>query len=294
MRGAAIKRSQLSWQPERDEERVAAIRALCGRDFFDVEEPVAETPRVPIFVVGQPRSGTTVLERILGNHSQVASAGELNDFHLQLCWQADLLVEHVDPVLLQACAGLDFGAIGRGYRQRTSWRGGDKRFLIDKLPGNFWYAGLIHKALPEARIICLVRDPLDTCLSNLKELFSGSAYPYSYDPLEAAAHHVHFRQLLQHWDEVMPGVVLTVRYEEMVRDPLSVAERVMAHCGLPFEPGCVDLLRNTAPSATASSSQVREPIHSRGIGAWRRYAEPLEDMRAWLAERLPAEAFTAD
>ena len=290
-RGAAIKRRSLPWQPAREEERVAAIRALCRGAFLDPVAPAADAAHVPIFIVGQPRTGTTVLERILGNHSQVASAGELNDFHLQLCWQADKLVEHVDPVVLRACGELDFGAIGRGYLQRTAWRARDRRFLIDKLPVNFWYAGLIHKAMPAARIVCLVRDPLDTCFSNLKELFAGNAYPYSYDPLEAAAQHLRFRQMLQYWDEVLPGVVLTVRYEDLVRDPEPVARRVMEHCGLPFEPECVDLLRNRSPSATASSSQVREPLHVRGIGAWRRYAQPLEEARAWLAARLPPDAF---
>lgn len=292
-RGAAIKRRSLAWQPGREEERVAALRAVCQGSFLDPVAATNEAGHVPIFIVGQPRTGTTVLERILGNHSQVASAGELNDFHLELCWQADLLVEHVDPVLLRVCANLDFEAIGRGYRQRTEWRAQGRRFLIDKMPVNFWYAGLIHKAMPEARIVCLVRDPLDTCFSNLKELFAGNAYPYSYDPLEAAAQHLRFRRLLQYWDEVLPGVVLTVCYEDMVRDPLPVARRVMEHCGLPFEPECVDLLRNQTPSATASSSQVREPLHARGIGAWRRYAEPLEEARAWLAARLPPEAFVA-
>lgn len=292
MHGAATKRRSLAWQPEREEERVAAIRSVCQGSFLEPVSPTA-AEHVPIFIVGQPRTGTTVLERILGNHSQVASAGELNDFHLELCWQADMLVEHVDPVLLRACADVDFAAIGRGYRQRTAWRAEGRRFLIDKMPINFWYVGLIHKSMPDARIVCLVRDPLDTCFSNLKELFAGNAYPYSYDPLEAAAHHLRFRQLLQYWDEVLPGVVLTVRYEDMVRDPQPVARRVMEHCGLPFEPGCVDLLRNQTPSATASSSQVREQLHSRAIGAWRGYAEPLEQTRAWLAARLPPDAFVA-
>ncbi len=292
MRGAATKRRILAWPPGREEERVAAIHTVCQGSFLD---PVAagNAGHVPIFIVGQPRTGTTVLERILGNHSQVCSAGEINDFHLQLCWQADLLVEHVDPVLLRASVDLDFGAIGRGYRQRTGWRAQGKGFLIDKLPDNIWYAGLIHKAMPDARIVCLVRDPLDTCFSTMKELFAGTAYPYSYDPLEAAAHHLRFRQLLQHWDKVLPGVVLTVRYEDMVRDPQLVARRVMEHCGLPFEPECVDLLRNRSPSATPSSSQVREPLHTRAIGAWHRYAEPLEEARAWLTARLPPEAFVA-
>lgn len=294
MQGASIKRRLLAWHPKRDIERVAAIRKLCNGAFFDGSSSIdTDNTRRPIFIVGQPRTGTTVLERILGNHSQVASAGELNDFHLALCWQADVLVEHVDPVLLRACAGLDFAAVGHAYRQRTAWRKKNKSFLIDKLPENFWYSGVIHKALPEARIVCLLRDPMDTCFSNLKELFAGSAYPYSYDPLEAAEHHLHFRQMLQYWDKVMPGVVLTVRYEELVRDTASVARRVMEHCGLPFEPSCVDLLRNTAPSATASSSQVREPVHTRSIGAWRRYAEPMAEAHAWLEARLPREDFAA-
>ena len=293
MQGATIKRRSLAWQSERDEARLAAIHAVCQGSFLD---PVAtvKDEQVPIFIVGQPRTGTTVLERMLSNHSQVRSAGELNDFHLQLCWQADMLVEHVDPVLLRASADLDFAAIGRGYRQRTGWRTRGKRFLIDKLPVNIWYAGLIHKAMPDARIVCLVRNPLDTCFSNLKELFAGEAYPYSYDPMEAAEHHLRFRQLLQHWNEVLPGFVLTVRYEDMVRDTQSVMRRVMEHCGMPFEPECADIVRNRAPSATASSSQVRESLHARSIGAWRRYAEPLEESRAWLAARLPADTFVTD
>lgn len=290
--GARLKRQSLVWEPARDEARVAALREVCTPAFLQPVEAAAE--RVPIFIVGQPRTGTTVLERILGNHSQVASAGELNDFHLQLCWQADMLAEHVDPALVRTLAQADFGAIGRGYRQRVGWRGEGRRFLVDKLPINFWYAGFIHKALPEAKILCLVRDPLDACFSNLKELFVGEGYPYSYDPLEAAAHHVHFREMLAHWNEVMPGAVLSVGYEDMVRDPESMARRVMDFCGLPFEPGCVDIVRNTSPSATASSSQIREPIHARGIGAWRRYAEPLAPMEQWLRERLPAQAFAAD
>ncbi len=292
MRGAAIKRRSLAWQPQRDADRIAALREACQGGFPERTNGSADAP-LPIFIVGQPRTGTTVLERILGNHSQVASAGELNDFHLQLCWQADLLVEHVDPLLARACADLDFAAIGRGYRQRSAWRAQGRRFLVDKLPGNFWYAGFIRKALPEARIICLLRDPLDTCLSNLKELFAGSVYPYSYEPLEAAAHHVQFRQMLQYWDEVMPGAVLTVRYEDLVRDPATTARAVMTHCGLPFEPACIDLTRNAAPSATASSSQVREGIHTRGVGAWRRYADQLASVRTYLQAHLPIEAFAA-
>lgn len=293
-RGAAIKRRSQNYDPASEQARDKAIMELCGADFVS-RSSAPTTEHVPIFIVGMPRTGTTVLERILGNHSQVASAGELDDFHLQLSWQADVLSnEPANPAMLRTCPMLDFGSVGRGYLQRTTWRAGAKRFLIDKLPRNFLYAGLIHKALPQARIICLLRDPMDSVLSNLKEQFAPGVYPYSYDPLDTAAHYLRFREMLKHWDAVMPGVILTVRYEELVREPDRVARQVMEHCGLRYEPGCVDLRRNTAPSATASSSQVREPLHARGIGAWRRYAEPLEEANAFLRARLPAAEFTAD
>lgn len=293
IQGAAIKRHLIRYDPGREQARENAVMELCGASFVSASSAIS-ADQVPIFIIGLPRTGTTVLERILGNHSLVASAGELNDFHLQLSWQADILSgELASPALLKACSTIDFGSVGRGYLERTRWRAAGKRFLIDKLPRNFLYAGLIHKALPQARIICLLRDPMDSVLSNLKELFAGSIYPYSYDPLDIASHYLRFREMLRHWDEVMPGVILTVHYEELVREPARVARRVMDHCGLSFEPDCVDLLRNSAPSATASSTQVREPLHVRSIGAWRRYSEPLADAHAWLQSKLPASEFTA-
>jgi tetratricopeptide (TPR) repeat protein len=294
VRGAALMRSRLQYDPDAEERTYAAVATLCSASFVKGSsiDPASHTP---IFIVGMPRTGTTVLDRLLGNHSRVASAGELNDFHQQLCWQTDTVTaEPADAALLRACPSLDFAAIGRGYLQRTHWRAGTAEFLIDKFPRNILYAGLIHKALPHAKIICLLRDPMDTCLSNLKELFSSEFYPHSWSPIETANHYLRFRRLLQHWDEVMPGVILTVRYDELVREPERVMRSVMDHCGLAFEPDCVDLLRNTSPSATASSSQIRKPLHARSIGAWRRYAEPLAEIETYLRARLPASEFSSD
>ena len=152
----------------------------------------------------------------------------------------------------------------------------------------------IRKALPQAKMMCLLRDPMDSTFSNLKELFAGDHYPYSYDALETAAHVVRFREMLAHWNTVMPGAVLVVRYEELVREPERVMRGVLEHCGLPFEPACADLARNAAPSATASSSQVRQPLHTRSIGAWRRYAKPLAAAESFLRERLPAGEFASE
>lgn len=290
--GMRAKRARLDWDGAREEAGFAAVKALCDAQFVNASAPAEASACTPVFVFGLPRSGTTVFERLLGNHTGVASAGELNDFHLQLCWEADFgTPELLDPRLLEACRTIDFGALGRGYLQRTDWRAAGSTHLIDKFPRNFLHAGLIHKALPQAKMICLVRDPLDSCLSNLKELFAGDFYPYSYDPLETAAHIVRFRDLLAHWHEVMPGAIHEVRYEDLVGEPERVMRDALGFCGLPFEPACAELARNAAPSATASTSQVRQPLHARSIGAWRRYAGPLAGAAALLREYLPASDF---
>lgn len=293
--GMQLKRATLHWNPANEQAMFAAVTELCDADFVGHAAGNGTGSHTPVFVLGLPRSGTTVLERLLANHSRVASAGELNDFQHQLCWEANIATsEPADPRLLAAAPAMDFAALGHGYLQRTEWRRGGASHLIDKFPRNFLHAGLIHRALPQAKLICLVRDPLDSCLSNLKELFAGEFYPYSYDPLEAAAHIVRFHRLLAHWHSVMPGAVLTVRYEDLVRDPSGVMRGVLAHCDLPFEAACADLGHNTAPSATASSSQVRQTLHTRSIGAWRRHAQPLAAAERVLREQLPATAFTAD
>ena len=147
---------------------------------------------------------------------------------------------------------------------------------------NFINAGFIGKALPQARIICLRRGAMDACLSNLKELFSSEAYGYSYDLNELADYYVRFSRMCEHWQQVMPDQFYLLDYESLIADPGAETERVMKFCGLPFEPECIDITANTAPVSTASSSQVRQPINSRGVGAWQRYATYLEPLRSRL------------
>lgn len=292
--GMRVKRATLGYDAVAEQATYDAMTSLCDARFVEstASEPLAHTP---IFVFGMPRTGTTVLERLLSNHSRVASAGELDDFHHQLCWEADSFTRQpADAKLLDAAASMNFAAIGNAYVQRTHWRAGKATHLVDKHPRNAIYAGFIRKALPRAKMICLLRDPMDSTFSNLKELFAGDHYPYSYDALETAAHVVRFREMLAHWNAVMPGAVLVVRYEELVREPERIMREVLEYCGLPFEAACADLARNAAPSATASSSQVRQPLHTRSIGAWKRYAKPLAAADAFLRERLPAEEFAGD
>jgi tetratricopeptide (TPR) repeat protein len=255
-------------------------------DRFDAEfmaRPASPLPGpTPIFVVGMPRSGTTLLERMLGSHSMVASAGELNDLSRQLRWTADKQGKAlIDETLLHDMATLDFELAGRRYLEQAQWRAGGKPFFVDKLPPNFMLVGCIRRALPHARVVHMVRDPMDVCFSNYRAMF-GDAYEYSYDLNSLASHYEQYRRLMQHWRDAAPGFVIDVSYAELVQDTESSCRRLLEACGLPFESGCLDPTRNTSSVATLSSAQVRQPIHNRGLGEWRRYAAGLEPLRTAL------------
>lgn len=229
----------------------------------------------PIFIVGLPRSGTTLLDRIVGNHSKVTNAGELQDFFRQLRW----LVEHdapqfPDAYVLDRLDQLDYTELGSRYLLQTRWRAGDKPFYTDKLPSNWLVAGLIARALPQSRILHLVREPMDVCFSNYRALFGGS-YPYSYDFHSLASHHRGYQRVMAHWHDRFPGRILDVAYADLVKDAPEVARKVLEFCGLDFETGCADVTRNGSTIATLSMTQARGPIHRDYIERWRPYAESL-------------------
>lgn len=242
---------------------------------------VSEGP-TPIFIVGMHRSGTTLLEHVLGNHSRVAEAGELYDFPAQLRLAIDAhFAGPSDVRVLDRLHDIDFAALGRGYVDRVRWRADGKAFLVDKLPSNFLNIGLLQAALPQAKILHMRRGAMGTCFSNLKELFSN-ACAYSYDQIELAEYFALYRQLMRHWQASLPGYVLDISYEALTADPESEARRVLAFCGLDWESACAGWSGNARAVNTASSAQVREPIHRRSVEAWRRYEAQLEPLRARL------------
>lgn len=256
------------------------LTEVCDADFLargQGEESAHTDGFNPIFIVGLPRSGTTLLERMLGNHPRITLAGELNDFQLQMSWEANRFIgEFPDVGVLRSMPDVDFASLGTNYRKRTAWRLQEgASHLVDKLPNNILHAGFIRRALPDAKLICLRRNAMDSCFSTFKHLFSGAAYPYSYEMAEMAGHYQRFAWLAEHWQSLMPGNFMIVDYDDLVEHPGDVLASVTQFCGLPFQHDMVDIGRNLSPSATASSSQVREGVHTRNIGSWRRYESQL-------------------
>lgn len=262
-------------------------RSVRWRGHTGIREPAPMAPPTTtariVFIVGLPRSGTTVLERILGNHSRVHAAGELNAFHAALCEVSDTFLP--SPATTRAVPDVG-GAddVGGLYRAAIATRTAGGRIVVDKNPANFLYASLVARALPEARILCLRRAPMDACFSNLRELFEGDAYGYSYDLDALADQYAWFESARGTFERAMPGRFMSVHYEALVADPRREAERILGFCGLDYEEGCERIERNATPVSTASSSQVREPIHARGVGAWTRYRSSLEPLHDRLVE----------
>ncbi|MCJ9427657.1 tetratricopeptide repeat-containing sulfotransferase family protein [Kordiimonas marina] len=237
-----------------------------------------------IFIVGMPRTGTTLVERMLGRHSQVTSAGELPDFArvLSLRVEAELAADPSRGAnMVEASLKTDFAALGQDYIAGARDAVHGAPVFVDKMPVNFLYCGLIKKALPNARIIHLVRDPMDSCYAVYKTLFHRS-YSFSYDLDELATYYAAYQRMMAHWHTVMPGAILDVHYEDVVRDTEAEAHRILDWCGLQWEDAVLKPSENDKASTTASAAQVRQAVYTSSVGKWRRYADGLEPLKARL------------
>ncbi|MFT3809603.1 MAG: sulfotransferase [Micropepsaceae bacterium] len=287
MRGASRRRAMMSYRVQDD---VATMRDIAAA--FD-ETYVAGTaadpaPGGPVFVLGLPRSGTTLVDRILSSHSAVASLGEINDMALAMTRGAGPAGSKAD--LVRRAAAADAAAIGADYIARTRAYGVDAPFLIDKTPLNFLYIGLIARALPTARIVHLSRHPMDSCFGMFKTLFR-MGYPFSYDFGDLAAYYAAYDRLMAHWRRILPGRLIEMRYEEIVDNQERETRRLVAACGLDWQDACLDFHNNAAPVSTASAAQVRRPIYREALGRWRRLGRGLDPLRnALIAEGVSEEA----
>ncbi len=271
----------------------AFIDALIGMhemtDKTAAKPAAAPVGPTPIFIVGLPRSGTTLLDRMLSNHSDVVSAGEIIDFWRQLHWAADVAPALTQGLrkIIQRSPHIDFAEVGERYLRQTQWRAQGRRFYIDKLPANLQMVAFIRRALPHAPILHMVREPMDTCFSNFKAMF-GNISSYSYDLQSLAHYYGQYERLTEHLRTNMPDAMLDVSYASLVRDPETTLRKVLQHCGLTFEQGCLQPELNSAPVATPSSAQVRQSIHTRGIDQWQHYAKQLEPLRLAIEAQASA------
>ena len=281
-RGAAARRKLIEFSEANEIEMFEALRQVFTEDWLAADQESCDDPS-PIFIVGQPRTGTTLVERIITSHSSVHSAGELQQFGLSIKRLVDVESnQRFSAEQVRASATINPGQLGRAYIQAsTKMRGTLPRF-VDKLPTNFLHLPLIAKALPNARIIHLTRDPMDSCFSSFKQLFA-EAYYHSYDQAEMARHYIRYHRIMSHWRQLMPGRFLDVRYEDVARQLEPNARRIIAHLGLPWEDACLDFHQQQAAVTTASAVQVREQVHTRSIGRWLKYRVELAPMAEILA-----------
>jgi hypothetical protein len=237
-----------------------------------------------IFVIGLPRSGMTLVERMLASHPDVVSAGEPSDFVAALMEAArGAEISPGRDALIRGSLSLDLDLVAQRYLEQVRPDGNFRRF-IDKFPQNYLYAGLIHAALPDAKIVLLRRDPMDSCFAMYRAFFSG-AYPFSYDLEELARYYAAFDRLCAHWRGALPETALMeVHYEDLVRDPERTAHDLSDFLALPWTNAMARPHQNASAATTASAVQVRAPIHARSVGKWRRYAGDLEPLRAALAD----------
>jgi hypothetical protein len=238
--------------------------------------PTDVAGKTPIFIVGLPRTGTTLTERILASHSRIESMGETLFMQMTLRQVSGVPgADSMTPAMIEAAAKQDIGLIARGYLEAVRYRLGDKPMFIEKLPFNFLYLGFIAKAFPHARLVHQRRDPMDSCFAMYKQSFFKHAYTLE----NVGRYYVAHERLARHWRAVLGERLIEVDYEEMVADQEGQTRALLARLGLDFEQACLEFDSNKAASATASSVQVREKIHARSVRRWKHFEKELQPLR---------------
>jgi tetratricopeptide (TPR) repeat protein len=287
-RGNALKRSESRYRPEVFELNTRLQIEVCTPEVFARHEGGGARAADPIFIVGLPRSGSTLIEQILASHSAVEGTQELAEIPRIVVdlqgrdWSLD---NPRYPAVLAQMSAEDYRRLGEKYLSDTRvYRSGKVRF-IDKMPNNFRHVGLIHLMLPNATIIDARREPMACCFGNLKQLFAhGQEFTYSIEDI--ARYYRTYLELMRHWDAVLPGRVLRVQHEEVVDDLEGNVRRLLEHCELEFEPACVEFHKTERSVRTASSEQVRQPIYREGLDQWRHYEPWLGPLREALGDAL--------
>ncbi|HEY0801229.1 MAG TPA: sulfotransferase [Steroidobacteraceae bacterium] len=288
-RGNQLKRAESRYRPEIIERNTQMQIATCTRELFARREGVGSRSPDPIFIVGLPRSGSTLLEQILASHSQVEGTHELADIQrivheLQGRDESEQAAPRY-PRVLQDLSPEDFLRLGEKYQSDTRVYRTDKPFFIDKMPNNFRHIGLIHLILPKAKIIDARREPMACCFSNFKQLFaSGQEFTYSIEDI--ARYYRTYLELMRHWNAVLPGRILKIDHEDIVDELEPNVRSLLDFCGLEFESACLDFHKTERSVRTASSEQVRQPIFRDGLDQWKNFEPWLAPLKLALGDAL--------
>jgi tetratricopeptide (TPR) repeat protein len=282
--GAALKRAQIDYDETAVLSEIDRVQQLFTSEFIRAAEGGGEPSPKPIFIIGMPRSGTTLVEQILASHPDVRGAGELTLFERAIdVVRGAMHQAPAYPEIALQMSGKHFRELGARYLAGIEQLAPAASHVTDKMPTNFLYAGLIHLALPQATIIHTVRDPVDTCISCFSRLFTKVNFQ-TYDLAELGRYYRHYQALMAHWHRVLPAArILDVSYEETVADLEVAARRILAHCGLPWDPRCLDFHLTERVVRTASATQVRQPIYTSSVGRWRAYESLLGPLLAELS-----------
>lgn len=282
--GNRHKRTQLRYDIGEEAKTFARIKAAFPAPPTTVPEPSGmQSDLQPLFVVGMPRSGTTLVEQILASHPAVEAGGEL-PFIMRLIgdWPDRPGGGRRYPEDINALSTDELRQLGRDYLEKVAPLAAGRPWVVDKMPYNFQHLGLIARILPQAQIIHCRRDPMDVCLSNFVTLFNGAAAAFSYDLEELAQYHKLYEDLMAHWRTALATPVFELRYEELVADQEATSRRLLSFCGLPWDDRVLNFQDSQRPVMTASSLQVRQGLYGSAVGKWRRYAAALGPLKAGL------------
>jgi tetratricopeptide (TPR) repeat protein len=284
-KGNTIKSKQVPWDSKNFTNECDEIINFFSKDFFDKFKGLGDKNTDPIFVVGLPRSGSTLVEQILSSHSLVEGTTELQNIialSRKIANKKNSSSKSEYPSALKDMKKSEFKKMGEAYIQNTlDQRVTDKPYFIDKMPNNFVHIGLIHLILPNAKIIDTRRNPMDCCFSCYKQLF-GSGQGFTYSQNRIGNYYLDYLKIMKHWDEVLPNKVHRVIYEDMVNDTEVEIRKLIDFCELDFEESCLNFFKTKRTVRTPSSEQVRQPIYKKGVGQWEYFESWLNPLKETL------------
>lgn len=274
--------SVANYDVEDDIAIVDKVIEICNANWLREDSTQAPEDKVPLFIVGLPRTGTTLVERIVTSHSKVQSVGETEFIQMNIRMISELqAIDKMTPAMIESAASKDIFLLRDGYLNTIRYRLKEQAIFIDKLPFNVLYLGFIAKSWPDKPIILMKRKPMDACFSMYKQLFTW-AYKYSYSLDTLGRYYIAYERLCEHWRKLLGDQLIEVQYEDLVSGQETQTRRLLDSLGLEFEEACLNFEKNVAPTATASSVQVREKVHTGSVGRWKRYERQLEPLRKQL------------